>query len=125
VDDRVELPDQRHATRDVGAPELLRQGLKRNAGLPTREVVTAAAMLDDDALLVLRDDAEPFGALAPERPDDELLAEAWRALALIDELRIAHQQIDPETMALGIATYYLPPLWGFFAMLWLQRNRYP
>ena len=23
-----------------------------------------------------------------------------------------------------IATYYLPPLWGFFAMLWLQRNRY-
>jgi uncharacterized membrane protein YbhN (UPF0104 family) len=23
-----------------------------------------------------------------------------------------------------IATYYLPPLWGFPAMLWLQRNRY-
>ena len=23
-----------------------------------------------------------------------------------------------------MATYYLPPVWGFFAMLWLQRNRY-
>jgi uncharacterized membrane protein YbhN (UPF0104 family) len=23
-----------------------------------------------------------------------------------------------------IATFYLPPLWGFPAMLWLQRNRY-
>jgi uncharacterized membrane protein YbhN (UPF0104 family) len=23
-----------------------------------------------------------------------------------------------------IATYYLPPTWGFGAMLWLQRNRY-
>jgi uncharacterized protein (TIRG00374 family) len=23
-----------------------------------------------------------------------------------------------------ISTFYLPPLWGFFAMLWLQRNRY-
>jgi uncharacterized membrane protein YbhN (UPF0104 family) len=24
----------------------------------------------------------------------------------------------------GISTYYLPPLWGFPAMLWLQCNRY-
>jgi uncharacterized membrane protein YbhN (UPF0104 family) len=23
-----------------------------------------------------------------------------------------------------IATFYLPPLWGFPAMLWLRRNRY-
>ncbi len=23
-----------------------------------------------------------------------------------------------------IATFYLPPLWGFFSMQWLQRNRY-
>ncbi len=23
-----------------------------------------------------------------------------------------------------IATFYLPPLWGFFALRWLQRNRY-
>ncbi|MFO7572079.1 MAG: lysylphosphatidylglycerol synthase transmembrane domain-containing protein, partial [Gaiellaceae bacterium] len=23
-----------------------------------------------------------------------------------------------------ISTFYLPPLWGFFALRWLQRNRY-
>jgi uncharacterized protein (TIRG00374 family) len=23
-----------------------------------------------------------------------------------------------------IATYYLPPVWGFFALQWLQRSRY-
>jgi len=23
-----------------------------------------------------------------------------------------------------ISTFYLPPLWGFFALHWLQRNRY-
>ena len=50
--------------------------------------------------LVLWGDAEQFGSLAPGRLDDELPAEAWRALALLDELRIAHQQIDPETVAL-------------------------
>ena len=54
--------------------------LVRNAGLATREVVTAGATLDDDALLVLRGDAEQFGSLAPDRLDDELLAGAWRAL---------------------------------------------
>jgi glycosyltransferase 2 family protein len=74
--------------------------LARNAGLATREVVTAGATLGDDALLVLRGGAEPLATLAPERLDDELLAGAWRALELLDELRIAHQQIDPETVAL-------------------------
>ena len=23
-----------------------------------------------------------------------------------------------------ISIFYLPPLWGFFALSWLQRNRY-
>ena len=27
-------------------------------------------------------------------------------------------------LAFRIATFYLPPLWGFFALAWLQRNRY-
>ena len=26
-------------------------------------------------------------------------------------------------LAFRIATFYLPPLWGFFALRWLQRNR--
>ena len=27
-------------------------------------------------------------------------------------------------LAFRIVTFYLPPLWGFFALGWLQRNRY-
>jgi len=36
----------------------------------------------------------------------------------------------PEEAALAavllyrISSFYLPPIWGFFAMRWLQRNRY-
>jgi uncharacterized membrane protein YbhN (UPF0104 family) len=36
----------------------------------------------------------------------------------------------PEEAALAavllyrISSFYLPPVWGFFAMRWLQRNRY-
>jgi uncharacterized membrane protein YbhN (UPF0104 family) len=74
--------------------------LVRNAGLATREVVTAGATLDDDALLVLRGDVDPFGSLSPERLADGVVAGAWRALAVLGELRIAHQQIDPDTVAL-------------------------
>ena len=72
--------------------------LARNAGLATREVVTAGATIDDDALLVLRGDAPSFAALAPDRLDDALLRSAWQSLELLRELRIAHQQIDPSTI---------------------------
>ena len=72
--------------------------LARNAGLATREVVTAGATIDDDALLVLRGEAQPFAALEPDRLDDALLRSAWRSLELLGELRIAHQQIDPSTI---------------------------
>jgi uncharacterized membrane protein YbhN (UPF0104 family) len=74
--------------------------LAGKGGVATEEVVTAAETLDDDALLVLRGDPEPLASLAPARLDDELLAEAWRALGRLGDLRIAHQQIDPETVAL-------------------------
>jgi len=72
--------------------------LARNAGLATREVVTAAATIDDDALLVLRGEAQSFAALGPDRLDDALLRSAWGSLGLLGELRIAHQQIDPSTI---------------------------
>lgn len=72
--------------------------LARNAGLPTYEVVTAAATADDDALLVMRGDARPLAALAPEAVDADLLRGAWRALALLDDLKIAHGEIGPETV---------------------------
>jgi uncharacterized membrane protein YbhN (UPF0104 family) len=74
--------------------------LVRDAGLATRDVVTAGATLDDDALLVLRGDAQPLGEVSAPRLDDRLLGDAWRAVGLLGELRIAHQQIDPETVAL-------------------------
>ncbi len=74
--------------------------LARTAGLATREVVTAGATVDDDALLVLRGELESLGSLEPERLDDEILRGTWRALALLDELKIAHQQIDPLSVVL-------------------------
>jgi uncharacterized protein (TIRG00374 family) len=77
--------------------------LARNAGLATREVVTAAATSDDDALIVLRGDARSLASLEPERVDDALLLDAWRALALLAELRVAHRQIDGETVVVTAA----------------------
>jgi glycosyltransferase 2 family protein len=77
--------------------------LARNGGLATREVVTAAATADDDALLVLRGEATSLASLAsfdPASLDDDVLRAAWRALALLAELRIAHQRIEPSTLAL-------------------------
>lgn len=65
--------------------------LARGAGVPTWDVVTAAATADDDALLVLR------GAVAevvPARVDRAFLDDAWRALAGLDRARIAHRRID-------------------------------
>ena len=74
--------------------------LVQQGGLPTRDVVTAGETFGGDALLVLAGDATPLGALTPARLDDELLARCWVALARLGELQIAHQQIDPETVAL-------------------------
>ena len=73
--------------------------LAERAGLATREVVTAAATIDDDALLVLRGEALPAADLPVEQIDDAFLGGAWRALALLDGAKIAHQQIDPTTVA--------------------------
>ena len=73
--------------------------LARSAGLATLEVVTAAATIDDDALLVLRGEALPAAGLLPEQIDDAFLGGAWRALAVLDGAKIAHQQIDPTTVA--------------------------
>ena len=69
------------------------------AGLATREVVTAAATVDDDALLVLRGAALPAADLPSEQIDEAFLVGAWRALALLDGAKIAHQQIDATTLA--------------------------
>ena len=74
--------------------------LARNAGIPSRDVVTAAATIDDDALLVLRGEAEPLAALGSEALDEALLRGAWEALARLDATKIAHLGIDPQTLVL-------------------------
>ena len=73
--------------------------LARAPGLATREVVTAAATIDDDALLVLAEKRSPAADLPVDQIDDAFLGGAWRALALLDGAKIAHQQIDPTTLA--------------------------
>jgi uncharacterized protein (TIRG00374 family) len=75
--------------------------LARNAGIATRDVVTAAATIDDDAVLVLRGDAVPLATLGSEALDDALLREAWKALARLDATKIAHLEIDPQTIVLA------------------------
>jgi glycosyltransferase 2 family protein len=69
-------------------------------GVATRQVVTAGATIDDDALLVLRGEARPLASLAPEELDDRTLRGAWSALARLEALRIAHGQIDADTVVI-------------------------
>jgi uncharacterized membrane protein YbhN (UPF0104 family) len=71
--------------------------LVRSGGLASLDVVTAARTIDDDALLVLRGEARPLSAI---EIDDAVLEEAWQALGRLDELKIAHQQIDAESVAI-------------------------
>ena len=78
--------------------------LARNGGLATFEVVTAGATVQDDALLVLAGEAQSFASLRADELDDELLRGAWRALAVLDRLGIAHQQIDPARLAVVSGT---------------------
>jgi uncharacterized protein (TIRG00374 family) len=73
--------------------------LVRSGGLVSHDVVTAAATVDDDALLVLRGEAQALGTLPAAAIDIELLRAIWEAFARLGELRIAHQQIDPQTVA--------------------------
>src|SRR5262249_6178443 len=74
--------------------------LVRSGGLATQDVVTAGATIDDDALLVLRGEAQPLSSLEQAELTDELMRRAWEALGRLDELKIAHQRLDPETVAL-------------------------
>ena len=73
--------------------------LARNAGVPTREVVTAGQTVDDDALVVLRGSVRPLADLSEADVDDGLLDSSWRTLALLGRANIAHLQIDPFTVA--------------------------
>jgi uncharacterized membrane protein YbhN (UPF0104 family) len=74
--------------------------LVQRGGLPTRDVVTAGEVIGGDTMLVLAGEATPLSALPAADLDDELIAHCWTALGHLGELQIAHQQIDPGTVAL-------------------------
>jgi uncharacterized protein (TIRG00374 family) len=74
--------------------------LARAGGVAALNVVTAAATIDDDALLVLRGTARPLSTLAGAELDDVVLRGAWDALHRLEALNVAHQRIGPETVAL-------------------------
>ena len=86
--------------------EALMTLLAARAGVQSREVVTAGATDESDALLVLRGGARQLGTLGDEI-DDELLGEAWSTLAKLGAAGIAHTQIDPTTVAVDSRDVWL------------------
>ena len=73
-------------------------------------------------LLVINMSVSLLGSLVPI-PGNIGVAEFGLTIGLVsagmtDEAALA------AVLLYRIATYYLPPLWGFFAMVWLRRNRY-
>ena len=73
--------------------------LARDAGVPTRTVVTAGETSTGDALIVFRDPGEPLVA-SPSSLDDRLLGRSWRSLALLHEANVGHRQVDLESIAI-------------------------
>jgi uncharacterized membrane protein YbhN (UPF0104 family) len=74
--------------------------LAREAGVPTRAVVTAGETSSGDALIVFRDPGEPLVVAPASRLDDPLLGRSWRSLGLVHDANIAHLQVDLESVAL-------------------------
>jgi len=73
-------------------------------------------------LLVINIGVSLLGTLVPV-PGNIGVAEFGLAIGLVsagmsDETALA------AVLLYRISTFYLPPLWGFFALHWLQRNRY-
>jgi uncharacterized membrane protein YbhN (UPF0104 family) len=68
--------------------------LAAEAGVATRTVVTVGEATAGDALLVLRDQAREVADAG-----DEALAAWWRALGCMRTAGIAHQRIEPSTLA--------------------------
>jgi glycosyltransferase 2 family protein len=74
--------------------------LARDAGVPTRTVVTAGETATGDALIVFRDPGEPLDGSVPGTLDDRLLDRGWRSLGLLHDANIAHLQVDLESVAI-------------------------
>jgi glycosyltransferase 2 family protein len=72
--------------------------LAENAGVPTRQVVTAGTSAYDDALLVLRGNGRPLLEHTAGEFDDRLLGESWKAVRRLGEASIAHRRVDPSSI---------------------------
>lgn len=82
---------------DAVEHEALTMLLARQAGVATPEVVVAAESPSGDAILVLREPPDALGEPSAAA-GDELLAEAWDALARLHRAHIAHLGIAPATV---------------------------
>ena len=96
---RSDGPRLRVSRLDAVEHEALVTLLAAQAGVPTNEVIIAAESDSGDALLVLHDAARPFVGLPVSRVEPVLLA-CWEMLERLATAGIAHNRIDPETVAL-------------------------
>jgi uncharacterized membrane protein YbhN (UPF0104 family) len=74
--------------------------LAREAGVPTRRVVTAGETSTGDALIVFREPGQPLDGSSAPSFDDRLLDRSWRSLELLHGANIAHLQVDLESVAI-------------------------
>ena len=80
--------------------EALLTFMARDAGVPTRAVVTAGETSTGDALIVFHDPGEPLSSSTTlPSIDDRLLERTWRSLGLLHAANVAHLQIDLESVA--------------------------
>jgi uncharacterized membrane protein YbhN (UPF0104 family) len=75
--------------------------LVEKSGIPTRGVVTAGETIYGDALVVLHDGVRPLASLSENELGGELAHEAWRALGRLEQLGIALDRVDPETVVVA------------------------
>jgi uncharacterized membrane protein YbhN (UPF0104 family) len=68
--------------------------LARQAGVASREVVTAGESSSGDAFLVVVDDGRPLAELETVELDDHRLASAWSTVTRLGAAGIAHLRID-------------------------------
>jgi glycosyltransferase 2 family protein len=80
--------------------EALAALLATRAGVPTQEVVKAGATVAGDALLVLRGAARPLAEVGAKALGREQLGRFWNVLADLRNAGIAHQELDPSTVAI-------------------------
>jgi uncharacterized protein (TIRG00374 family) len=73
-------------------------------------------------LLVINISVSLLGSLVPV-PGNIGVAEFGLTVGLVSA-GMAEEAAFAAVLLYRIATFYLPPLWGFFALGWLQRNRY-